>query len=91
MAVIAGPVIRTRYLGPTNTRPARVVADHQRDSETVWRQTIQWAHGLDAARNHHQEALTLIGSCPMREWGVKILAIGHDHSAYYFIASQPHQ
>jgi len=91
MALITGPVIRTRYLGPTNTRPARVVADHQRDSETVWRQTISWDPGWDAVTNHRHAALTLIASCPMKEWGLQILAIGHDHSAYYFIASEPHQ
>jgi len=91
MAMITGPVIRTRYLGPTNARGSRVVADHQRDSETVWRQTIAWDHGVDAIQNHRRAALTLIESCPMREWSVQILAVGHDHSAYYFIASQPHQ
>jgi hypothetical protein len=46
---------------------------------------------VDAIQNHQRAALTLIESCPMREWNVEILAVGHDHSAYYFIASQPRE
>jgi hypothetical protein len=90
---LMGPIIITRYLGPSNTRGARVTATHKRDSEITWRKTICWDHALDGSENHHAAALALVQS-----WGLGegqepwvLIGRGHDHDAYYFLAVQPWQ
>lgn len=81
--MLTGPIIRTRFAGPTNSRGSRVIADHRRDSETVWRVTIPWDHAASSEKNHELAARILADrfSRPM------ILAgRGHDHAAYYWLA-----
>jgi hypothetical protein len=48
--------IRTRYLGPSNTRPWRVVATVSGSRARV---VLPWQHGLDAATNHRNAAEAL--------------------------------
>jgi hypothetical protein len=89
MALITGPVIRTRFLGPTNHRGSRVVAEHRRDSLGSWRSIVSYDHGVDAIQNHYRAALDLIESCPMSEWGVQVLAVGVDRDGYFFTVGDP--
>ena len=51
--------IETKYLGPTNTKGARVKASCQ-----VGSVTIPWDHALDPVANHAAAARALI-----RKWG----------------------
>ena len=60
--LLTGPVIVTRYLGPTNHRGSRVKATHQRDSDVTWRATLDWDHSLNATENHQLAAEQLLGN-----------------------------
>ena len=89
--LFCGPLIITRYLGPTNYRGSRVVATHKRDSETTWRVTVPWDHALDSTGNHQAAALALITQWPFGD-GAKpfvIVARGHDHDCYAWVAVNP--
>lgn len=52
--------ITTKYLGPTNTRGARIKATAACGSIT-----IPWDHALDACGNHHAAACALARS---KDW-----------------------
>lgn len=91
---ICGPVIITRYLGPTDHRGSRVVASHKRDSEKTYRVTWDWDHSLDGPANHLAAAELLLTKWPYLDPEQErfiLAARGHDHDAYYFIAIQPWQ
>jgi hypothetical protein len=54
--------IRTRYCGPTDNHPARVVAGflsrwHEEDPGFL---ITPWAHDLDTIENHYAAALSLV-------------------------------
>ena len=87
--MINGPLIKTKFLGPTTYRGARITASHHRDGETVWRKTIYWDHQESAYENARLAALALIRSSPMEGWQAQILASGFDHDHYYFIVATP--
>jgi len=79
-----GPIILTRYLGPTNCRGSRVVATHKRDSETTWRVVLAWDHALDGPENHRAAAEALLG----KHWQDSDLVLcgrGHDQDAYFWL------
>jgi hypothetical protein len=86
--ILAGPVIITRYLGPTNTRPSRVVATHKRDSSRSgchpWRAVVEWNHELDSTTNHKAAAEKLLASWPI-DSELVIAGRGHDADAYYWL------
>jgi hypothetical protein len=82
--LLMGPMIVTRYLGPTNTRGSRVVATHRRDSETTYRKTLDWDHALDGAENHRAAAEALVASWPL-DLDAVIVGRGHDHDNYYWL------
>lgn len=86
---IHGPLIKTKYLGPTARLGSRIVASHHRDSETVWRQTSHWQNEESAFENARLAALALIRSSPMADWQAQIVASGFDQDHYYFIVSTP--
>jgi hypothetical protein len=82
--LLTGPVIITRYLGPTNHRGSRVKATHQRNSEVTWQATLDWDHSLDSTANHQLAAEQLLGKwCTADD--LVIIGRGHDHSAYYWL------
>ena len=87
MTLCSGPLIRTKYLGPTYYRCSRITASHKRDSDQTWRATLEWDHTLDAMENAKAAALALINTSPMADWQVQLLASGYDQDHYYFIAS----
>lgn len=88
-----GPVIITRYLGPTNHKGSRVVATHKRDSEQTWRKCLSWDHALTTEANHAAAAQALLAQWPLGEGQEPfvLVARGHDHDAFYFTAIQPWQ
>jgi hypothetical protein len=81
---LQGPVIVTRYLGPTNYRPSRVVATHQRDSEKTYRVTLSWDDALNSEANHQAAADALLAKY-WPESDLSIVGRGHDHSSYYWL------
>ncbi len=52
----------TRYIGPTNYRPARVSAKHITTGKRV---IVSWDHELDTRENHEAAALKLLGYSKM--------------------------
>jgi hypothetical protein len=54
--------IRTRYLGPTDTKGARVVAETAGGLRLVW----AWDYVLDAQRNHEHAVFALVRKL---DWG----------------------
>jgi len=87
MMLCSGPLIRTKFIGPTTHRCSRITASHKRDNDQTWRATLEWDNDLDAMENAKAAALALIETSPMAEWQVQLLAIGYDQDHYYFIAS----
>jgi len=86
MQLLQGPLIRTKYLGPTTWRGARITAVHKRDSERTQRVTLHWNDRLDALENAKAAALALCKQWPY-EQTMTLVACGFDHDHYYFIAS----
>jgi hypothetical protein len=84
--LINGPVIITRYLGPTNYLGSRVVATHRRDNETTYRKAVSWDHALNAEQNHRAAANALLAAWPY-ETALEIVGRGHDANAYYWLAT----
>jgi hypothetical protein len=83
--LLTGPVIVTRYLGPTNHRGSRVKATHQRDSEVTWQATLDWDHSLDSTANHQLAAKQLLSKWVTSD-NLVIVGRGHDHNCYYWLA-----
>ena len=86
MQLLQGPLIRTKYHGPTDHRDARISAVHKRDSEQTQRVTLSWDHSLDGLENAKAAALALLKSWPYCQ-DMVLVACGFDHDHYYFIAS----
>ena len=81
---LCGPVIITRYLGPTNHRCSRVKATHKRDSEVTWQATMPWDHALNSEANHLAVANKLLANW-ITSSDLIIVGRGHDHEAYYWL------
>lgn len=81
-----GPVIITRYLGPTDYRGSRVVATHKRDNGQTWRKVVSWDHALNSEQNHQAAAEALLAAWPY-ETSLRISGRGHDADAYYWLAT----
>ena len=86
--LLTGPIIITRYIGPTNTRGSRVIATHKRDSSRSgcfpWRAVINWQHELSAEENHRAAADKLLSQWPY-ETDLTIVGRGHDADAYFWL------
>ena len=53
--------IHTKYIGPSNTKGARIKATIRRDKKTRWSVTVPFDHSLDCEQRHAHAAFTLIG------------------------------
>jgi len=84
--LLTGPVIVTRYLGPTNHRGSRVKATHQRDSDVTWRAVTDWDHTLDSTANHQLAAEQLLSKWVTSD-DLVIVGRGHDHKCYYWLVA----
>lgn len=82
--LLTGPVIVTRYLGPTNHRGSRVKATHKRDSEVTWRAVTDWDYSLDSTANHQLAAEQLLSKWVTSD-DLAIVGRGHDHNCYYWL------
>ena len=86
---LAGPMIKTRYLGWTNMRKPRVVATHKRDSQTTYRVQLNWDDELDDASNHQSAAQLLLDiywSDRDELNSIMLVGRGHDADGYYWLA-----
>ena len=54
--MIARSSIRTRFVGPTNHRPARIIASDGRTGMDSWRLTVSYDHELNPDANHKAAA-----------------------------------
>jgi hypothetical protein len=80
-----GPVIITRYKGPTNHRGSRIVAVHKRDTGLNYRVTLSWDYNLSPEENHRVAADAIL-----KVWkfaSLVIVARGHDADGYYWICT----
>lgn len=84
--MLTGPAITTRFCGPTDHRPARVVATHKRDSAQTIRATVEWNHAADAGENHRAAALACLARCAFSQ-PMALVARGHDHDCYVWVAT----
>lgn len=70
--------IQTKFLGPTNTRPARVKA--WADAGSV---TVSWDHRLSIAENHRAAAAVALAD--RFNWGGEWIGGGLPSSGYAFV------
>lgn len=89
--LLCGPVIITRYLGWTDTRPERIIATHKRDNSTTWRHVHTWGAADDVApgedpvtAQHRAAAQALLNQWPYSN-DLEIIGRGHDAEAYYWL------
>lgn len=79
-----GPIIKTKYSGPTNVRGAIVIASHRRDSQTRWRAFHPWDDSMTVDENHIAAAHKLVERWPLNAKG-KIAATGYDADCQYHV------
>jgi hypothetical protein len=89
----SGPVIITRYAGPTYSLGSRVIASHKRDGDTRWSARLSWNPALNSEANHKAAAEALLQKWPLGKGqdAFVLVACGHDHNCYYWVAVQPWQ
>ena len=100
--VARGFTIKTKFLGPTDTKGSRVSASYKRSNEETLRATVHWSHGLSAEQNHLRAAELLLsranadGRAYYEEIGIgsdfvpfQITATGWDQDNYFFLAGKP--
>lgn len=72
--------IKTKYLGPTNHRGARVKAVSSYGETSV---TMPWDHALDSFDNHQAAAMALLSKV---KWGGDRYFAGGSNDGYVFVA-----
>ena len=84
---LRGLVIKTKYLGATDYKGARIKATHLRESGVTYSKTISKNQDLEPADNALRAAQSLIDSWPLAEYNpnMKIVSMGWDHANYYFV------
>ncbi len=84
---LRGLVIKTKYMGATDYKGARIKATHLRDSGVTYSKTISKDYDLEPSENAFNAAQSLIDSWPLKEYNpnMKIVSMGWDHSNYYFV------
>tara|TARA_R100000353_G_scaffold97105_1_gene70864 strand:+ start:168 stop:455 length:288 start_codon:yes stop_codon:yes gene_type:complete len=84
---LRGLVIKTKYLGATDYKDARIKATHLRDDGVTYSKTISKKYDLEPSENAFNAAQSLIDSWPLKEYNpnMKIVSMGWDHSNYYFV------
>jgi hypothetical protein len=83
---MTSPMIATSFLGPTDHRPPRVTARHERDRSETYSIQTEWDHSLNSEENHRRAAEKLAQKIGFYDGRVKVEAVGHDFSHYYFTA-----
>lgn len=81
---IVGPIIKTKYRGPTNSRGSVIVATHKRDKERTWKIIFRYDDSFSEDENHAMAAQKLVDTWPLEAKG-KIKASGYDADFRYFV------
>jgi hypothetical protein len=55
-----GLTIETRFIGPSNVRGSRISAVCKRDSDRIYRKTVNYQHALNGSDNHESACRALI-------------------------------
>jgi len=84
---LRGLVIKTKYLGATDYKGARIKATHLRDDGVTYSKIISKNYDLEPSENAFNAAQSLIDSWPLAEYNpnMKIVSMGWDHANYYFV------
>ena len=84
---LRGLVIKTKYLGATDYKGARIKATHLRENGVTYSKTISKDYDLEPSENAFNAAKSLIDSWPLKEYNpnMKIVSMGWDHANYYFV------
>ena len=84
---LRGLVIKTKYLGATDYKQARIKATHLRDDGVLYSKTTDKNFDLEPAENALIAAQNLVESWPLKEYNpnMKIVSMGWDHANYYFV------
>lgn len=85
---VCGPVIVTRYKGPTDHRGSRAIASHKRDSQTTIRAAVSWDPALSTEANHEAAARACLARCNFSE-PLHLVARGHDSDSYSWVFCAP--
>jgi hypothetical protein len=89
LELLAGPVIKTRYMGWTQKLKPRILATHRRDSQVTYRSTFKWDDELTAEMNHQAAAQLLLDYHWKNKDEINSLVLagrGHDADGYYWLA-----
>lgn len=84
--MLTGPAITTRFSGPTDHRPARVIATHKRGSTQTIRATVEWNHAAGAEANHRSAALACLARCAFSQ-PMALVARGRGHDYYVWVVA----
>ena len=84
---LRGFVIKTKYLGATDYRQARIKASHLREDGVTYSKTIEKDFDLEPSENAFNAAQELVNSWPLAEYNpnMKIVSMGWDYANYYFV------
>ena len=84
---LRGLVIKTKYLGATDYKGARIKATHLREDGVTYSKSISKDYDLEPSENAFNAAQSLIDSWPLKEYNpnMKIVSMGWDHANYYFV------
>ena len=86
---LRGLVIKTKYMGATDYKGARIKATHLREDGLTYSKTINKNYDLEPADNALNAAQALLDTWPLKEYhpNMKIVSMGWDYANYYFIVS----
>ena len=84
---LRGVVIKTKYLGATDYRGAKIKATHKRENDKTFTKTISKDYELEPAQNALRAANALIESWEYKEYhpNMKIVSMGWDNDHYIFV------
>ena len=84
---LRGLVIKTKYLGATDYRDARIKATHKRENDRTFTKTISKNYDLEPPQNALRAAMALMDEWEFKEYHpiMKIVSMGYVHDHYYFV------
>ena len=74
-------IIKTKYLGATNTRGSRIAAE-----ANGWKVSIPYPHELSGEMVHYEAVKALIEKHQL-DWDITKMGYGSDNQGYYFTFS----
>ena len=86
---VKGYIIKTKYLGYTNTKLPRVKATYKKDANTIYSKTINYNNKLADIDNYANAVRELLKTKWFKDFYaiVDIVSFGLDNDNYFFIVS----